>query len=168
MIKQQEEQQREDNEWLEVFPYGVAFGDNGARPLVLFKDESGEKVLPVWSSPLDAGIALFQNQFVSPTASPHNLTWKILNPLGVVLEDCRFTEIRGHHQYVDLNFSGSSQVKTLRQRADEALSFCLAAKTRFFCRPEFIEQSRVMEAQLFEQAAKGVRGWRKQQTQWLN
>lgn len=146
--------ERAAESWIEVFPYGVAYGGDRSRPLVLFKDETGRKVVPVWSSPVDAGIALFQNQFLSPAASPHALTWKILEPLGVALEMVRFSEVKGHHQYLDLVFSGHPKLSTIRQRADEALSFCLAAQTRFFCQEEFIMQSRVMEAHLVEQTKK--------------
>src|SRR5690606_17846954 len=127
--------------WIEVFPFGVAFGVDRSRPVVLFKDEKEERTFPVWSNHMDAGIALFQDRAPAASASPHALTWKILEPLGVKLESCLFTEVRGHHQYMELKFSGHPKLKSIHQRSDEALSFVLAAQTRFYCRPEFIEQS---------------------------
>lgn len=139
---------RSRKEWIELFPYGLAIAADASRPVMIFKDEDEQKVLPVWLSPLDAGIAVTQSGGAQTDSSPHNLTWKILSPLGVKLEKCFFTELRGHHQFVNLQFSGSDKLKTLESRADEAISFCLSTECRFFCRIEFIESCRVMDANL--------------------
>lgn len=157
-----------DKDWIEIFPYGVAMGLDRTRPLVLFRDSSEKQVVPVWSSQLDAGITLVQSQWVNPAGSPHQLTWQVLEPLGIRLEAAFFTEVRGHHQYMLLKFSGSSKLHEIKKRADQALSFCLSTETHFYCRPEFIEQSRVMEAQLMENFRKvGPRGLTGQ-TEYLN
>ena len=140
---------RSKNEWIEIFPYGLALAPDASRPVMIFKDESEQKVLPVWLSPLDAGIAMTQSGGTLTDASPHNLTWKILKPLGLKLEKCFFVELKGHHQFVRLQFSGSDVIKSLESRADEAISFCLSTDCRFFCRLEFIEACRVMDSSLF-------------------
>jgi bifunctional DNase/RNase len=131
-----------------MFPYGLAIAADASRPVMIFKDKSEEKVLPVWLSPLDAGIAVSQSGGAVTDASPHNLTWKILKPLGVKLEKCFFTELKGHHQYLRLEFSGSDKLKSLESRADEAMSFCLSSECRFFCRKDFIDACRTMDASL--------------------
>jgi uncharacterized protein len=140
---------RSRKDWIEIFPYGLAIAPDGSRPVMIFKDETEQRVLPVWLSPLDAGIAVTQSGGTPVDSSPHNLTWKILKPLGVKLEQCYFTELRGHHQYVRLKFSGSEGLKSLESRADEAVSFCLSTECRFFCRLDFIDACRVMDAHMF-------------------
>src|SRR4051812_26510776 len=89
------------SEWIEVFPFGVAIGANNVRPVMIFKDKAEKRVLPVWMSPLDAGIAVSQDK--SP--SPHELSCQILSAFGLKLEKCLFKSVKGHHQFVELHFT---------------------------------------------------------------
>lgn len=136
--------------WIEMFPYGLTLNPGQARPVMIFKDKSKTEVLPVWMSPVDAGIAVTQNMPTVTDSSPHNLTWKILDPMGVTLEKCFFKEIRGHHQIVDLQFKGSDKLKKIESRAEEALSFCLSSKCRFFTQKDFINKCRNLDAEMLQ------------------
>lgn len=139
---------RSKKDWIEMFPYGLAFAPGSTRPVMIFKDKSEKQVLPVWLSQLDAGIAVSQSGGAKTDSSPHHLTWKILDPLGVELEKCFFTEVRGHYQFVDLHFKGSAKLKKLESRADEAISFCLSSDCRFFCRIDFMDECRVLDGEM--------------------
>jgi bifunctional DNase/RNase len=136
------------DEWIEMFPYGIAVGPGEIRPVMIFKDATEKRVLPIWLSPVDAGIAVSQSEASHVTASPHHLTWKILKPLGVRLEKCFFTEVKGAFQFVRLEFSGSKKLLSLESRADEAISFCLSTQCRFYTKVEFIERCRVLEGEM--------------------
>lgn len=136
-----------DGNEIELEAFGLTAGMDGVRPLMLFREKGGDAVLPVWLSPLDAGIALTQHQPQTFMLSPHDVTLNLLSKLGVKLEACHFREVRGHHQYVDLLFSGSRKVKSMRVRADHAISFCLQAGVRFFCTREFLETCRKADAE---------------------
>ncbi|MBX7231841.1 MAG: DUF151 domain-containing protein [Bdellovibrionales bacterium] len=143
-----EEKIKVGKDWIELEPYGLTASADATRPVMLFKSKKGEEILPVWLSPLDAGIAITQHQVKSPSLSPHDLTLKILQSLGVHLESCVFTEVKGHHQYVQLNFSGSRKLKYISARADQAISFSLQAKAKFFCGKNYIKDSRVLNAEM--------------------
>jgi bifunctional DNase/RNase len=133
--------------WIEVFPFGVAVGAEHVRPVMIFKDKAKKKVLPVCLSPIDAGIAVSQSA-IENESSPHDLAWRILTKVGVKLEKCFFTEVKGHHQYVELRFSGHKDLAALEARADDAISFCLQGGCQFFTTTEYIEKSRVLEGQM--------------------
>lgn len=136
------------SDWLEMEPFAVTASADEMRPVMLFRVVGGEDVLPVWLSPIDAGIALTQHQGRVAPISPHDLSLKVLETLGVRLERCLFSEVKGHHQYVELQFSGSRKLKSLVARADQALSFSLQAKAKFYCRPEYIHESKVVNAEM--------------------
>lgn len=137
------------SDFIELEPYGITAAADNTRPVMLFKASQGEEVLPVWLSAIDAGIALTQHhQSASAALSPHDLTIKVIEGLGVKLERCVFSEIRGHHQYVELFFRGSRRLKTVVARADQAISFCLQAKARFFCTRKYITDSKVVTAEM--------------------
>jgi hypothetical protein len=133
---------------IELEPFGVTAGMEKARPVMLFREKNGEAVLPVWLSPLDAGIALTQQGTQTVAMSPHDVTLHALTILGVKPETCHFREVRGHQQYVELTFSGSKKLKSMKSRADHAVSFCLQAKVKFFCTREFVAKCREVETEL--------------------
>ncbi len=150
------------NELVEIFPYGVTLSADQARPVMLFKDDTESKVLPVWLSALDAGISVYQNSVeMGHSTSPYNLTWKILKPLGVYLEKCCFTEVKGLHQYVELHFKGHPKLTVLKSRADEAVSFCLSNKTQFFCEADFFDKCRIVESEIANMGSSAQKNFQK-------
>lgn len=135
-------------EWIEMFPYGLVVSPEQTRPVMIFKDKQQARVLPVWLSPVDAGVAVSQSGGQQTDASPHRLTTTVLQNLGIKLERCFFKEIKGHYQIVELHFSGDERVSKIEARADEAISFCLNQNTQFFATIEFMDRCRVLEGEL--------------------
>lgn len=134
-------------EWIEMFPFGLAVGAQHMRPIMIFKDKAKKRALPVCLSPIDAGIAMSQSA-AEIDSSPHELATKIFSKLGVKLEKCFFTAVRGHHQFVELKFSGHKDLESIEVRADDAISFCLRVGCQFYATIEYIEKSRVLEGQM--------------------
>jgi len=153
---------------IELEPFGVTGGMDKARPVMLFREKNGEAVLPVWLSPLDAGIALTQHNSQTLASSPHDVTLHALTLLGVKPESCHFSEVRGHLQYVELKFSGSKKLKSMRSRADHAVSFCLQAKVKFYCTREFLEKCREVEAEIGQLMMKSKSDMRRSRHTYLN
>lgn len=137
-----------NEEWVELFPYGVTAGADQSRSLMIFKDQLEKRVLPVFLSPLETGLVISRFSSAAGSTSPHHLTEKILENLGIQLKKVYFTEIRGTVQYVDLHFSGHEKLKVLRSRADEALSFCLKNEVSFFCRPSYFKKCKEAEGEM--------------------
>ena len=135
-------------EWIEVVPTSVTAGMDPARPVMIFKEKKGEGTLPVWLSPLDAGIAITQDHVKNNATSPHDLASKVFEQLQLTLEKCFFTDIKGHHQYVELHFKGSDRIKTISTRADQAISFCLHQGALFYCTKDYMLRSREQDAHL--------------------
>lgn len=145
---------------LELEAFGLSTGMDRSRPVMLFREKGGESMLPVWMSPVDAGITISQNAFA---ITPHDVALNVLKELGMGVESCRFTEVKGHQQYVEIKFSGSKKVKEMKFRADHAISFCLQARARFFCTREYLETCREIDVDLGKmEAAMGPRSRRPQ------
>lgn len=147
------------SEWIEMFPFGVAMGANRTRPVMIFKDKNEKRVLPVWLSHMDAGIAVAQSAIshhviTNASGSPHELSWRVLAALGIKLEKCLFKKVTGHHQYVELHFKTKSgrrlpqALQTLETRADDAISFCLRSGCKFYSTFDYIEKSRILEGEV--------------------
>ena len=133
---------------IELEAFGLTSGMDKDRPVMLFREKNGEAVLPVWLSPLDAGIALTQQNAHTFALSPHDVSLQALRVLGVKPDCVHFTELKGHQQYMEIRFSGSRRLKSLKVRADHAVSFCLQAKAKFFCTRGYLQRCRDLEVEM--------------------
>ena len=136
------------DDWIEIFPYGVAMGADEERPVLIFKDETQRYVLPVWISAQDAqfcaGLSLRR------VNTPADVSLKVLHGADIALEKCLFTDLKGQHQIVELIFSGKSRLKNMVMQADDVMSFCLTAQTQFFCTPEHMKRSQRIDSEIQE------------------
>ncbi len=146
--------QLDRTDWIEVKPYGLSLGAM-QKPLFLFKEVDGERILPIWMSETDTAVTISQAHSQKDN-STHRVSKDILGQLGWELKSCYFSEIKGPHQYLSLNFGstggskGTEEVKVVEARAEESLSFCLQWDCPFYCDQDFIERSRVSEASIEE------------------
>lgn len=137
-------------DWIELFAKALTFGPEDNRPLLLLKDKTENYTLPVWLGSLDAAVATVQENPSVPESSPHKTTLQILKSLNLELTHCLFTEVTGLHQYVELCFKGKDGVEHVRCRADESMSLCLLARTRFFSPIGLIRKAQKVDLQLVD------------------
>lgn len=128
--------------------YGLSVSTDFARPFLLLKDDDHKYTLPVAVNPLEAGVALSQaNKSVAPT-TPHRFTQVLLESLHMSIEKCVFVELKGHYQYVRFFMKNHPTQESLKMRADEAMSLCLHLDIPIYASKEYIEKSRVMNAEM--------------------
>ena len=138
-------------------PYGIIIGSDRIRPVLILKDETSAHTLPVPISPIEAGVTMSQNNQAAPPTTPHRVTEYILQTLGVVITRCVFTEVRGHHLYVNLEFSHNPALRDLqlgvvKLRAEEAMSLCLQLHVPIYASPELMSKTRVLQMEMLEVA----------------
>jgi hypothetical protein len=153
---QNEELTFHQEDLIELFPFGVSLATDDARPFLLLKSDDGEHTLPVALNPLEAGVTLSQaNKAVAPV-TPHKFTSLLMQAMNIQAKQCVFVQIKGVHQYVRIYLSGHPTVNSIKLRADEAMSLCLHLQIPIFATKAFINQSRVMSAEI-EGLAQGLR-----------
>lgn len=129
---------------IKLKPFGISLVPDPQRPLLLLKDEKGEHTLPVALNPLEAGVTLSQFNRQTHMNTPHKIFEIILNSLDIKIEKCVFVEIKGHYQFVRLFLKNHPHLKSIKVRADEAMSLCLHLNVEIFATPEFMNTSRSM------------------------
>jgi hypothetical protein len=138
---------------MELFPTGVVLAPGSIRPVLLLKTTDQTEVLPVWMGGLDAGVSLNQLS-QGGEGSPHVGLIALCERLGVSEVRCFIAERVGHHQYCKIEFSCTSPLVStwlregLRLRVDEAMSFCLALRARFFSMKDFMRDCRVLNQEI--------------------
>lgn len=133
---------------IQLFPFGVSLTTDAARPFLLLKDKDQTHTLAVAVSPLEAGITLGQNHNQTLLATPHRFTQYLLESLSMKAVQAVFVEIKGVHQFLRIYLNGHSQVNSIKIRADEAMSLCLHLGVPLFATLKFINQSKLLNAQI--------------------
>ena len=77
------------------------------QPIVLLREEGGERYLPIWIGAVEATAIAFAQQGVVP-ARPltHDLIRDLIGALGHDLRQVRITELRDGVFYAELVFDG--------------------------------------------------------------
>lgn len=146
--EKEDEEVFHQNDLIQLFPFGVSLTTDSQRPFLLLKDKGQEDTLPVALSPLEAGITLGQfNKQLLPIG-PHKFTHELLNSLNIKPVQVVFVQIRGVSQYIRIYFSGHPTTNSIKVKADEAMSLCLSLGVPLFATKSFINQSKLMNAQV--------------------
>lgn len=127
---------------VEVKPFGIHVGGDGMRPILLFKDDTGEVTVPVRLSSVDAAVTLAQSNPVTANGSPHRLAEQLLASLNVRIRRAVLFEIKNTQQYLRLEFENHPALDALSLRADEGMSFCLHMNVPIFATRHFIRESK--------------------------
>jgi hypothetical protein len=133
---------------IRLIPFGLSLAPDMNRPLLLLKSETSDHTLPVALNPLEAGVALTQFNKSTVPVTPHKVSEVLLQSLDIKIEKCVFVEIKGHFQYVRLFLKGHPHMKSLKFRADEAMSLCLHLNVEFYATHEFMNASRALNIQV--------------------
>ena len=129
-------------------PLAVSVAGEQGRPILLLRSVVNQQILPVGISPLEAGVTLGQSPGSRLQTSPHHLLQFVLTSFGAQIEKAVFCEIKGPHQYLELFFKNHPTLTTKKFRADEVMSSCLFLHVPILAPAEFMEQSRVLTADL--------------------
>lgn len=131
--------------------FGVSLVPNPNRPLLILKDETGTHTLPVPLNPLEAGVTLTQFNKSGIPVTPHRVAELLMESLDLSIEKCVFVEIRGHYQMVRLFIKNHPHLKSLKMRAEEAMSLCLHLEVPVYATREIILASRELSLKLTAQ-----------------
>ncbi len=100
------------------------------QPIVLLKEVSGDRYLPIWIGAVEATAIAFAQQGVVP-ARPltHDLLRDVIEAFGRTLDQVRITELRDGVFYANLVFSGGVEVSA---RPSDAIALALRTGSPIF------------------------------------
>lgn len=106
---------------LEVVGVRVELPTN--QPVVLLKETTGPRYLPIWIGAVEASAIAFEQQGVqTPRPMTHDLLRDVIGALGVELVQVSITELRDDVFYADLHFSSGVKVSA---RPSDAIALAL-------------------------------------------
>jgi uncharacterized protein len=109
------------------------------QPIVLLREVSGERYLPIWIGAVEATAIAFAQQGVVP-ARPltHDLLRDVINALGKQMRQVRITALRDGVFYAELVFDGAIEVSA---RPSDAIALALRTGTPIFASDEVLDEA---------------------------
>jgi bifunctional DNase/RNase len=123
----------------EVEVVGVRVEMPSQQPIILLRESSGERFLPIWIGAVEAtAIAFAQQGVVPPRPMTHDLMKNILEATGHPLDEVRITEMRDGIFYATLVLGGSIEVSA---RPSDSIALALRTGSRIVCSEEVLDEA---------------------------
>ncbi len=101
------------------------------QPIVLLKEQAGERYLPIWIGAVEAtAIAFAQQGVVTARPMTHDLLRDVLTALGARLERIVITDLQEGVFYATLVFASGVEVSA---RPSDAIALAIRAGAGVFC-----------------------------------
>jgi bifunctional DNase/RNase len=111
------------------------------QPIVLLKEVSGDRYLPIWIGAVEATAIAFAQQGIVP-ARPltHDLLKDVLESLGAQLQAVNITELRDGVYYADLVFGDGT---TVSARPSDAIALAIRTGTTVYADEDVLAEAGV-------------------------
>ena len=110
-------------------------------PIVLLKEQQGDRYLPIWIGAVEAtAIAFAQQGMVSLRPLTHDLFKDVLEVLNVQLRTVNITALRDGIFYADLVFSNGAEVSA---RPSDSIALALRTGAAIFATDEILDEAGV-------------------------
>jgi bifunctional DNase/RNase len=126
---------------LELTVVGVRVELPSNQPIVLLKETTGERYLPIWIGAVEAtAIALAQQGVVPARPLTHDLLKDVLEAVGVELSRVTITDLRDGIYFADLQFANGV---TVSARPSDAIALAIRAGTTIFAEESVLDEAGV-------------------------
>jgi uncharacterized protein len=123
----------------EVDVIGVRVEMPSNQPIVLLREVSGDRYLPIWIGAVEAtAIAFAQQGVVPPRPLTHNLIKDLLNATGQDLSEVRITEMKDGIFYAVLVFGSGVEVSA---RPSDSIALALRTGSKIVCAEQVLDEA---------------------------
>ncbi len=112
-------------------------------PIIILRDETNERVLPIWVGPVEANaIALQVENVTTPRPMTHDLLRQILAQLGARLTRVIIHDLRDSTFFAYLEIAREDERMFIDARPSDALALSLRAKVPIFVNARVFEHAK--------------------------
>jgi len=127
---------------VEVKVAGLALDEKSKAPIVVLKDDSGEKVLPIVIGVLEASaIAAALEKIDFPRPMTHDLAVSIMKSLGAQLDRVEITDLINDTFYALLFMKTEKGEVSVDARPSDSIALALRAGAAIYVHPKVFEKT---------------------------
>lgn len=142
-----------NNEHVEWPVSGKDYSKLGFLRVILLKEVSGDRVLPIWVGPLEGDLIAMQLEHIeTPRPSTFDLTANLLRAGNVEIEKVAVTALRANTYFATIWIRANGAVHEIDARPSDAIALALQVGAPIFVTPETLTNAVLLSAQRqFEQ-----------------
>ena len=126
----------------EVDVMGVRVEMPSNSPIVLLREVSGERYLPIWIGAVEAtAIAFAQQGVVPPRPLTHDLLKDVLEAVGRPLAEVRITEVKDGVFFATLVLGEEPDRIEVSARPSDSIALALRTGSRIVCADEVLDEA---------------------------
>lgn len=131
---------------IEMFIKGLMIDPVTNMPIVILRDEAGQRTLPIWVGPVEANaIALQIENVAPPRPMTHDLLRQVLTDLGATVSRVIISDLQGGTFFAYLQLDRSGDLLYVDARPSDALALALRVKAPVFVETSVLDQARTVD-----------------------
>jgi uncharacterized protein len=130
---------------IELNLVGVRLEVPSQQPIVLLRERTGERYLPIWIGTVEAtAIAFAQQGVVTPRPMTHDLLKNILEEIGVHIERIVITELREGTYYATIQMSRNGSSYEVSSRPSDAIALAVRVNVPIFANEDVLSEASII------------------------
>lgn len=114
-------------------------------PIVLLRESTGERFLPIWvGQPEAAAIAIALQGVVTPRPMTHDLMKNILEEMAVQVDSIAITELREGTFYAVINLRRNGSTFEVSSRPSDAIALAVRLGCKIFANEEVLSEASIL------------------------
>jgi bifunctional DNase/RNase len=114
-------------------------------PIVLLRESSGERYLPIWIGQSEAAaIAIALQGVVTPRPMTHDLLKNILDEMAVQVENILITELRDGTFYAVINMQRNGSTYEVSSRPSDAIALAVRLGCKIFANEDVLTEASIL------------------------
>ena len=132
--------------FLEMRVSGIALDPFTNTPIVILKDLTGEKILPIWIGFMEASSIAMELE-KTPRVSPltHDLMKNLIETLKFSVTRVEVTDLRNDTFYAEIRLKRGGEEHIIDSRPSDAIAIALRTGSSIFVKDEVLEKSKKLE-----------------------
>lgn len=124
--------------------HGIAMDPMSNSPVMLLKEEGGERILPIWIGVLEAtSIAAKLENIQFPRPLTHDLMKNIFEVLGISVPKVEIVDLRDNTYYAIITVVTQEKVIDIDARPSDAIALALRLNAEIFVHEEVLRKSQL-------------------------
>ena len=131
---------------IEMIVSGLAIDERTHTPVVLLKEKTGERMLPIWIGPSEASsiaIQLTGRKFQRPLT--HDLLKTIVQGLGARIPKIAIVELKDKTYYAKVYLERASELISIDARPSDCIALALRTQSPIFVSEELLRDDEAMK-----------------------
>jgi uncharacterized protein len=127
---------------IELSLVGVRVELPSNQPIVLLKESSGERYLPIWIGAVEATAIAFALQGIeTPRPMTHDLMKDMLGTVDVTVERILISELVDQTFYATIRMNANGKTTEVSSRPSDAIALAVRLSTPIYAAEEVLEQA---------------------------